>query len=46
VAINLPVICIVSPHVLAGASERVGNFRPSILRPYGLWNADELYLRR
>jgi peptide/nickel transport system substrate-binding protein len=43
VAINLPVICLVSPHVLVGTTERLGNFRPSILRPYVLWNADELY---
>jgi peptide/nickel transport system substrate-binding protein len=43
VAINLPLICLVSPHVLVGTTERLGNFRPSILRPYVLWNADELY---
>jgi peptide/nickel transport system substrate-binding protein len=43
VATNLPLICLVSPHVLVGTTERLGNFRPSILRPYVLWNADELY---
>jgi peptide/nickel transport system substrate-binding protein len=43
---NLPVICLVSPDVLAGASERLGNFRPAILSSYILWNAEELYLRR
>jgi peptide/nickel transport system substrate-binding protein len=45
VAIHLPLICVVSPHVLVGASERIGNLRPSIIRPYILWNADELFLQ-
>jgi ABC-type transport system substrate-binding protein len=44
VAENLPVICLVSPNVLAAALDRVGNVRPSILRPYVLWNADELFV--
>ncbi len=44
VATNLPVICLMSPHVLVGASRRIRNLRPSILRPYALWNADELFL--
>jgi ABC-type transport system substrate-binding protein len=43
VGINLPLICLASPHVLVGTTQRLGNFRPSILRPYLLWNADELY---
>jgi peptide/nickel transport system substrate-binding protein len=45
VATHLPITSLLSPHVLVGASERLGNFRPSILRPYALWNADELYFR-
>lgn len=44
VAEELPVICLASPHVLAGASRRVGNFHPSILAPNVLWNIDELYV--
>jgi peptide/nickel transport system substrate-binding protein len=44
VAENLPVICLVSPNVLAAALDRVRNVRPSILRPYVLWNADELFV--
>jgi peptide/nickel transport system substrate-binding protein len=44
VAENLPVICLVSPNVLAAALDRVGNVSPSILRPYVLWNADELFV--
>lgn len=45
VADELPVICLVSPNILVGASERVGNFRPAILDPYTLWNIDQLYIR-
>lgn len=44
VADKLPVICLASPHVLVGASRRVGNFHPSILEPSALWNIDELYV--
>jgi len=44
VAQNLPLICLASPNILVGARNRVGNFKPSILDHYVLWNADELYL--
>jgi peptide/nickel transport system substrate-binding protein len=45
VADNLPIICLASPHVLVGAARRVQNLRPSILRPYALWNADAVFLK-
>ena len=45
VAQDLPVICLVSPNILVGASDRVGNFQPAILDPYTVWNIDELYIR-
>jgi peptide/nickel transport system substrate-binding protein len=45
VAQDLPVICLVSPNILVGASNRVANFQPAILDPYALWNIDELYIR-
>jgi peptide/nickel transport system substrate-binding protein len=41
----LPVICLVSPNILVGARDRVGNFRPAILDPYTLWNIEQLYIR-
>jgi peptide/nickel transport system substrate-binding protein len=41
---NLPIICIASPHILFGASTRLQRLRPAVLRPYALWNVDELYL--
>src|SRR5580704_13450341 len=45
VAEELPVICLVSPDILVGGANRVGNFRPAILVPYALWNIDELYVQ-
>jgi peptide/nickel transport system substrate-binding protein len=43
VADHLPLICLVSPHILVAAKERLGNFKPAILEHYTLWNADELF---
>jgi peptide/nickel transport system substrate-binding protein len=45
VAEDLPVICLVSPSILVGAANRVGNFRPAILVPYALWNIEQLYVQ-
>ena len=45
VADNMPIICLASPNILVGAKNKVGNFSPSILDPYILWNSDELFLR-
>ena len=45
VAEHLPFICLASPHVLVGASDRLGNVHPSILRPYTLWNSESLHFR-
>ena len=44
VAEDLPVICLVSPNILVGAKDRIGNFQPAILDPYTLWNIDQLYI--
>jgi peptide/nickel transport system substrate-binding protein len=43
VAENLPMIPLVSPNVLVAARAGLGNFRPAILDPIVLWNADELF---
>jgi peptide/nickel transport system substrate-binding protein len=40
---HMPLIPLVSPHVLVGAKKRLGNFRPALLEPYALWNVEELY---
>lgn len=42
---DLPLICLVSPDVLVGAANRVGNFHPAILSDYTLWNAEQLFSR-
>lgn len=38
-----PVICMVSPHVLVGAKNMVGGFKPAVMGDYVLWNADQLF---
>lgn len=43
---NLPLICIVSPNVLVGGKTNLGNFKPTILGDYTLWNVDQLFLRQ
>jgi peptide/nickel transport system substrate-binding protein len=40
---NLPLIPLVSPHVLVGARSSLGNFRPALLDNSVLWNLDEIY---
>jgi peptide/nickel transport system substrate-binding protein len=42
---NVPLVFLVSPNILVAAQATVGNFRPAILEPYALWNADQLFLR-
>ena len=42
---QLPFIFLLSPNILVGASGHVGNFRPAILEPYALWNAEQLFVR-
>jgi peptide/nickel transport system substrate-binding protein len=45
VAEELPIVCLASPHILVGAHQDLGNFRPAIIENYVLWNADELFWR-
>jgi peptide/nickel transport system substrate-binding protein len=45
VAERLPIICIASPHVLVGAKNGLGNFRPAVLDHHTLWNVEEIYWR-
>jgi peptide/nickel transport system substrate-binding protein len=41
-----PVIPIVARHVTSAANSRVGNFSPSPMFPYSLWNAEELFIKQ
>ena len=45
-AVELPVIPIVSRHVVSAANTRIGNYAPSPIVPYSLWNAEELFIRQ
>jgi peptide/nickel transport system substrate-binding protein len=42
---HLPIIPLVSPNILVGARKGLGNFRPTVLDPHALWNAEELFWR-
>jgi peptide/nickel transport system substrate-binding protein len=41
-----PVIPIVTRHVVSAANSRVGNFSPSPVFPYSMWNAEELFIKQ
>ncbi len=43
---QLPIIPIVARHVSAAANQRVGNYSPSPIFPFSLWNAEELFIRQ
>ncbi len=43
---NVPVICLISPDILVGAKDRIGNFRPAILSDHTLWNAEQLFIHQ
>ena len=40
-----PVICMVSPNVLVGAKTSLAGVRPSVMRNYLLWDAEQLFWR-
>lgn len=42
---QLPLIPVVTRHIPVAASARVGNYRPSPLPPFSLWNAEELFVK-
>jgi len=42
---QLPVIPIVARHLTVAANQRVGNYRPSVILPFSLWNAEQLFVR-
>ncbi|HEY6186169.1 MAG TPA: ABC transporter substrate-binding protein [Pyrinomonadaceae bacterium] len=43
---QMPVVPIVTRHIASAANVRIGNYRPSPLFPYSLWNAEELFVRK
>jgi hypothetical protein len=42
----MPIISLVSPSVLVGATKGLGNFRPTVLDHHALSNVEELFWRR
>jgi peptide/nickel transport system substrate-binding protein len=42
---QLPMVYLVTPNILVGAQEDLGNFRPAIMEQYTFWNAEELFWR-
>lgn len=43
---EMPVIPVVARHVSSAANSKLGNWSPSSILPYSLWNIEELYLKR
>jgi peptide/nickel transport system substrate-binding protein len=43
---NMPVVPLVTPHLLTGARRELGNLRAVALDPYALSNVEELYWRK
>jgi peptide/nickel transport system substrate-binding protein len=42
---NQPMIFLASAHILTGAKNTIGNFRPAVLEPYVLWNVEQLFVK-
>jgi peptide/nickel transport system substrate-binding protein len=40
-----PMVFLASPDILVGAKNQVGNFHPTVLEPYVLWNVEQLFFR-
>jgi peptide/nickel transport system substrate-binding protein len=45
VAEQLPFIFLAAPHILVGARADLGNFQPSVLDHYTLWNVERMFFR-
>ena len=41
-----PVICLVSPNVLVGAKASLAGLKPSVMRNYLLWDAEQVFWRK
>lgn len=42
---EVPVIPVVSRHIVSAINRHVGNHSPSTVLPYSLWNSEELFIR-
>jgi peptide/nickel transport system substrate-binding protein len=41
-----PIVPLFSRHVTCAANARVGNYRPSLVVPFSLWNVEELFVKK
>ena len=41
-----PVIPVVSRHIVSAANTRIGNYSPSSMFPYSIWNVDEMFVKQ
>ncbi len=46
VAEESPVIPVVSRHIVSAANTRLGNYSPSSMFPYSIWNVDEIFVKQ
>ncbi|MGB7202893.1 MAG: ABC transporter substrate-binding protein [Pyrinomonadaceae bacterium] len=42
---QLPVIPVVARHVPSAANSKIGNWSPSSILPYSIWNVEQLYIK-
>ncbi len=45
IADETPIIPITARHIVTAANGRIGNYAPSSIFPYSIWNADELFIK-
>lgn len=43
---EMPVVPLVSRHIATAVAKKVGNYSPSGIAPYSLWNVEELFVRQ
>jgi peptide/nickel transport system substrate-binding protein len=43
---HLPVVPLFARHITCAATQRVGNYRPSPVVPFSMWNAEELFVKQ
>ena len=42
---EMPIVPVVSRHIVSAANERIGNLSPSTILPFSMWNADRLFIK-
>ena len=42
---EMPIVPIVSRHIVSASHERVGNLSPSTILPFSMWNAERLFIK-